>query len=70
MKKRHWWRELNENSSLYHFAWHQSGRKHNYDNLVKTPNKINRIVNHFEYHAEITTKSGLLRNLAAYCEVN
>lgn len=69
MKKRYWWKELHESSSVFQFAWHQSSKKHNYDNLVRTPNKIKRIVNHFEFHAEITTKSGLLRNLSALCEV-
>ena len=26
-----------------------------------------RIVNHFEFHSELTTKNGLIKNLSRYC---
>ena len=69
MKKRSWWKEVNESNNSFHFAWYQSSKKHNYEPLSRTARKVNRIVNHYEFHTEITTKSGLLRNLTAYCDV-
>lgn len=31
---------------------------------------MTQVVNHFEFHREITTKNGLIRNLSNYCELN
>jgi len=60
----------NTSANLVHFAWHQSSKRHNYELLVKNVRgKAHKIVNHFEFHHEITTKSGLLRNLSEYCDV-
>ena len=33
-------------------------------------NGIKQVVNHFEQHKEISTKSGLIKNLQIYCETN
>jgi hypothetical protein len=68
MKNRPWWSETSQSNTLFNFKWQQTKQGYKYERLI--PNQMyKQLVNHFEYHKEITTKSGLIKNLAQYCEV-
>ncbi len=48
--------------------WQQTYRGYKYDKLISNPN-IKQLVNHFEFHKEISTKNGLIRSLGSFCSV-
>lgn len=52
---------------MYHFKWIPFSKGMRFDQLSYTQNQI---VNHFEYHTEITTKDGLFKNILSYAELN
>jgi len=68
MAKRYWWKEVATSSILFDFCWFQTNKPINFAqfNGAKGSKKM---ANHFEFNREIGTKSNLLRNLQAYCEV-
>jgi hypothetical protein len=63
------WEETTDSESLaVNFKWQQSNKGYRYEKLTGNPS-FKQVVNHFEYHKDITTKSGLIKNMASYCEV-
>ena len=64
----HFWRESDQSKGVIHFRWEQGNRDFNYERL-NTNALYKQAVNHFEFHREISTKSGLVKNLRQYCEV-
>ena len=58
------WTEMQNNQqSHFHFRWAPVSRAINFDRLS---HNFGQMVNHFEYHAEITTKNELFKNLKAF----
>ena len=63
-----WWREAKEIKGIINFKWQQNTREFKYERM--TANALyKQIVNHFEFHREISTKAGLVKNLKSYCQV-
>lgn len=62
------WRESGKSKGVIHFRWEQGNRDFNYERLNANA-LYKQMVNHFEFHSEISTKSGLVKNLRPYCEV-
>ena len=58
LKKRNWVENKNFNSQAYHFKWCYNDSEYDYKNL-----KPGQIFNHFPSNRELTTKSGLAKNL-------
>ena len=69
LRKRYWWREVTEVSSKLNLLWQATSKGIIFDRFQanKTPKQV---VNHFEFHREISTKIGLIKNLQLYCEFN
>lgn len=63
------WRETNQIKGVIHFKWQQNTREFKYERLNSNA-LYKQIVNHFEFHREISTKAGLFKNLKTYCEVS
>ncbi len=63
------WKENSQSKGVIHFRWEQGNKDFNYERLNATA-LYKQLVNHFEFHREISTKSGLIKNLRQYCEVN
>lgn len=63
------WQEVPLNTNIFNFKWHQNNRSYQYEKLNLNSN-FKQLVNHFEYHKEISSKTGLIKNLAYYCEQN
>jgi hypothetical protein len=59
------WKE--SNSALYHFRWQQNRNGIDYPGLSKFPSQ-KQIVNHFEYHSQLSNKLNLFINMVKYCE--
>ena len=53
-------------SELIQFRWQQNYYGYNYDKMGDGVTK-KEIYNHFEHHKEITTKTGLIKNLQRHC---
>lgn len=68
MKKRFWFKETTETNHLYNFCWQQTTKGIYYERLCAN-RALKQIVNHFEFHREISNKINLIRNLQMYCEV-
>jgi hypothetical protein len=68
MQKRDWWRETTSFDTMFNFKWQQTIKGYRYERLTLTQ-PCKQMLNHFENHKEISTKSGLLKNLQLYCEV-
>ncbi|CAD8109961.1 unnamed protein product [Paramecium primaurelia] len=68
-KRNEWISTNNKNDSLINFRWQQTQKGYQYDKLLPG-NKVKQVVNHFEFHQEISQKSNLFRNLSQYCEEN
>jgi hypothetical protein len=51
------------------FKWQQSSRGYNYDNC-SNKKAYKHVLNHFEYHSELSNKEYLFRNILEYCEAN
>lgn len=67
MLKRVNWKEVPDNFNIIHFRWSPFSNGIRFKNLVSNQK---RLVNHFEFHNELTNKSDMLRNLVEYCEEN
>jgi hypothetical protein len=67
LSKRENWVEVPE-SEKTHFRWHQSQRGFKYDLL--SSGYTRELVNHFEFHCEVSDKGKLIRNLNHHCEVS
>lgn len=66
--KRDHWEETSGANTLFNFIWKQDNKGYHYERII--PDNICRqCFNHFEFHREISTKSGLIENMAMYCEV-
>ena len=63
-----YWKETLQIKGVIHFKWQQNIKDFNYERLNSNA-LYNQIVNHFEFHHEISTKAGLFKNLKSYCEV-
>lgn len=68
LAKRDWWEEIEVFGGLFNLKWQQTFRGYKYDRL---PDKFGgkQLVNHFEFHPEISTKDKLIKNLSVYCDV-
>ena len=67
-KRRKHWSEGKPSSPSIQFSWHPTSHTVRFDRLV--PYQSLQIVNHFEYHWELTNKLHLFRNCKFYCEQN
>ena len=67
MSRRDCWVEGNSlQPGLPQFSWHPTSRSVRFDRLV--PYLTTCVVNHFEYHGELTNKLSLFKNLKEFCE--
>ena len=67
MKTRPWWVEIPNVDSVFNFKWQPVSHRMKFRELVyKSVNK--QIVNHFEYHKNLSEKSELLFNMQSHCE--
>lgn len=64
-----YWRETNQIKGVIHFKWQQNTKEFKYERLNSNA-LYKQIVNHFEFHREISTKAGLFKNLKVFCEVS
>jgi len=67
MIKRYWWKE--STNGVANFTWQPTSNCIAFNGLEKHKN-FKQMVNHFEGHSAITTKTGLIKNLSIYCEVS
>jgi len=67
MLKRYWWKE--NMNGLLHFMWQPTSSGIPFSSL-NTNKNLRQMANHFEGHASITTKTGLIKNLGSFCEKN
>lgn len=63
------WEEVPLTSLVFNFKWQQNNRAYNYEKLTQNSG-VKQLVNHFEFHKEISSKAGLIKNLSYYCEQN
>jgi len=68
MRKRYWFKEADTSFVQVNFIWQQSTRGLFYERLNMTKD-FKQVVNHYEFHREISTKINLIKNLQYYCEV-
>ena len=68
LESRPWWIELIGVTSNFNFKWQPFSLGIRYDLLNTIGCK--QVVNHFEFHSELTSKSGLFLNLQTYSEMN
>ena len=68
MQARDCWQEIESFNSLFNLKWQQTYHGMKYNRL--TGDNPKQLVNHFEYHPEISTKNGLVKNLSRYCKVS
>ena len=69
MQRRFWWKETHDSNSSFNFSWQSTSKGISFDKLNNSKTS-KQIVNHFEFHKEITTKASLVKNLQIYCEVS
>mmetsp|Transcript_13777 Transcript_13777/g.11730 ORF Transcript_13777/g.11730 Transcript_13777/m.11730 type:complete len:120 (-) Transcript_13777:882-1241(-) len=62
MKKRYWFKETYEHNTLFNFAWQPTNRGIYFERLTASRTS-KQVVNHFEFHREISTKISLIKNL-------
>jgi hypothetical protein len=67
MEKRDWWVETHPFSSLYNFKWKPDSNGIRFDQLSSQTTK--QVVNHYEYHNQLSAKDFLFKNLRLYAEV-
>eukprot|EP00826_Nyctotherus_ovalis_P065251 TRINITY_DN9586_c0_g1_i5.p1 TRINITY_DN9586_c0_g1~~TRINITY_DN9586_c0_g1_i5.p1 ORF type:complete len:410 (-),score=85.20 TRINITY_DN9586_c0_g1_i5:323-1552(-) len=65
---RPWWIELTRLNSGFNFKWQPFSNGMRFDLLGTGKDK--QLVNHFEFHGELSSKSKLFLNLQAYAEMN
>lgn len=63
------WEEVTSSSLAFNFKWLQNNKTYNYEKLT-SGSGLRQLVNHFEFHKEISSKAGLIKNLSFYCEQN
>ena len=63
------WEEVPTTAVAFNFKWLQNNKTYNYEKLTNN-NGVKQLVNHFEFHKEISSKAGLIKNLSFYCEQN
>ena len=69
LKKRSNWQFLQEiNDPGVQFIWKQTNAGINFNVFTNQTSSSLRIINHFEFHHEITQKDRLLANFARYCQ--
>ena len=66
MKRRSWWIEIPNFNFLYNFKWQPVSNGIKFSDLDGLSAK--QIVNHFEFHKEISTKSRFFQNMKSYWE--
>lgn len=66
MHKRYWWKE--NMNGLLNFIWQPTSSGIPFNSLNANKN-LKQMANHFEGHSSITTKTGLIKNLGSFCEV-
>ena len=64
----YYWKETLQIKGVIHFKWQQNTKEFKYERL-NSNSLYKQMVNHFEFHREISTKAGLFKNLRFYCEV-
>lgn len=62
-----YWKEVPNFTSVFHFKWQPVSRGIHFEQLCHSQKQM---VNHFEFHAEITTKDNLFKNFLAFAELN
>lgn len=62
------WQESKETKGIINFKWQQNCKDFKFERMTPTA-LYKQIVNHFEFHREISTKAGLFKNLRGHCEV-
>ena len=62
-----YWKEVANSNFMFHFKWMPFLTGLRFDQLSYSQKQI---VNHFEFHAELTTKDLLFKNMLAYAELN
>ena len=69
MNTRNWWIECSQPEGHFlNLQWQQTVRGFRFEKLSQNI-FAKQLFNHFEFHHEISNKSGLLKNLQNYCEV-
>lgn len=69
MSTRKNWQQVTDSKQLnISFKWQQSNRGYNYD-LSTSKKGFRQVLNHFQYHQEISNKEYLFKNLLQYCEL-
>ena len=62
---------ISQYNPLPNFIWSHIGNKIDYNEFSKSrPPHIKKMINHFEFHKEITNKLEMFLNMMAYCENN
>ncbi|KAL4443142.1 hypothetical protein ABPG74_002209 [Tetrahymena malaccensis] len=68
MLKREGWVETKDPTTMFvNFKWQQTTRGYKYEKLVENTS-YKQVVNHFEFHKEITNKQYLVKNLMSFAE--
>lgn len=62
-----YWKEVPNNNFMFHFKWMPFSKGFRFEQLSYTQRQV---VNHFEFHPEITTKDLLFKNMLANAELN
>jgi hypothetical protein len=62
-----YWKEVPNMNSIYNFKWQPVSKGIHFAQL-SLQQKQRQLVNHFEFHGELTTKDGLFRNLLAHAQ--
>ena len=70
LETREWWKETTPHNSVFNFKWLATSNQIKFERLKNNVNSPKQCVNYFEGHREITTKSGLIKNLKIFCETN
>lgn len=61
------WKEVPNTNFMFHFKWMPTSSAFRFTQLSYCQKQM---VNHFEFHQEVTTKDLLFKNLKAYAELN
>jgi len=64
-KRSDYWKEVPNFNLNFNFKWQPFSKGLRFDQLSFTQKQM---VNHFEYHAEVTTKDGLFKNMLSYAQ--
>ena len=68
MQTRKEWLEIWNGNPSFNFTWQPTSHPVNFERLRQN-SVYKQVVNHFERHEEITTKSKLFKNMKEYCKV-